>query len=133
MTSAQDVASKLSRRLVIWGGGSVVAGAAAALVGPTPAVRAFGVQSAGWGAIDLAIAGIGVARSAPVVASTLRKTLWINTGLDVVYMALGAHVMYHRPSFGGRISPDQAVGHGAAVVVQGGALLVLDSVHARQI
>ncbi|MBY6682812.1 hypothetical protein HQ312_17295 [Rhodococcus sp. BP-316] len=133
MTSAHSVAKDLGRRLLWWGGGSVAVGAAAALGGGSPAVRAFGIQTAGWGAIDLAIAGIGAARSTEVAADKMRKTLWINTGLDVVYVALGAHLLYHRPTFGGRVTPQQSSGHGAAVVVQGAALLVLDSVHAKRL
>lgn len=133
MTPARDVAQKLGRRLAWWGGASVVGGAVAAVAGPSPAVRAFGLQSAGWGAIDLAIAGIGAARKSEVEAAKLRRTLWINTGLDVVYIAVGAHLAYRTPSFTGRLTRDDAIGHGAAVVVQGAALLVLDSVHARQL
>ena len=133
MTSAQRVAKDLGRRLLWWGGGSVAVGVAAALGSGSPAVRAFGLQTAGWGAIDLAIAGIGAARSTEVTADKLRKTLWINTGLDVVYVALGAHLMYHRPTARGRVTPEQSYGHGAAVVVQGAALLVLDSVHAKRV
>ncbi|WP_315773454.1 DUF6992 family protein [Rhodococcoides kroppenstedtii] len=132
MTSAQSIADTLGRRLAWWGGGSVVGGLALA-ASSSERVRAFGLQSAGWGAIDLAIAGIGAVRSKPVTSPSLRRTLWINTALDVGYVAGGAHLMYHRPLFGGRLTRDQSWGHGAAVVVQGAALLVLDAAHARQL
>ncbi|MGU3431830.1 DUF6992 family protein [Actinomycetes bacterium M1A6_2h] len=130
-TAAQSVADRLGRRLTVWGGSSVVLGGALALTGSSPAIRAFGIQSAGWGAIDLLIAGAGSLSKKPPKSSTLRKTLWVNAGLDVGYIAAGAHVAVRKPLFGGRITPREALGHGVAVIVQGAALLVLDSVHAR--
>jgi hypothetical protein len=129
--AAQSVADRLGRRLTMWGGGSVVLGGALAIASPSPAVRAFGVQSAGWGAIDLLIAGAGSLSKKPAKSSTLQKTLWVNAGLDAGYIAAGAHVAVRKPLFGGRITAAEAVGHGVAVVVQGAALLVLDTVHAR--
>ena len=127
------VAQRLGRRLSVWGVGSVLAGTVLASCGSSPARRAFGLQTAGWGAIDLAIAGAGALSSKPPTAASLRRLLWINAGLDVLYIAAGAHVAVRKPRFGGRITADQALGHGAAVVVQGAALLGLDTTHARMI
>lgn len=130
---APIVAQQLGRRLAVWGGGSVLAGTMLALRGSSPARRAFGLQTAGWGAIDLAIAGAGALSSKPPTAASLSRLLWINAGLDVLYIATGAHIAVRKSRFGGRITADQAVGHGTAVVVQGAALLALDTAHARMI
>ena len=130
---APVVAQLLGRRLAGWGGGSVLAGTLLAVRGSSPARRAFGQQTAGWGAIDVAIAGAGALNSSVPTSKSLSKLLWINAGLDVLYIAAGAHVAVRRPRFGRRITADQAIGHGTAVVVQGAALLVLDTAHARMI
>jgi len=131
--AAPDVSRRLTRRLTQWGGASVVGGGALAVLGGSPRVRAFGLQNAMWGAIDVAIAAVSTLQSTPPTTPKLRRLLLINTGLDVGYVAGGAHVFARTPSFGGRITPEQARGHGAAVVVQGAALFVLDLTHARQL
>ena len=94
--------------------------------------RAFGQQSAMWGAINLAIAGVGAwrGRSHPAQGSRLRRTLLINSALDVGYLATGAHMAHHRTTFGGRVSPEAARGHGLAVVVQAAGLMKLDLYYA---
>lgn len=130
---APIVAQRLGRRLAVWGGGSVLAGAVLALRGSSSARRAFGVQTVGWGATDLAIAGAGALNSSVPTSKSLTRLLWINAGLDVLYIAVGAHIAVRQPRFGGRITGGQAVGHGAAVVVQGVALLALDTTHVRMI
>ncbi|MBY4013545.1 hypothetical protein HQP04_17500 [Rhodococcus fascians] len=130
---APAVAQLLGRRLAVWGGVSVLAGTALAARGSSPARRAFGQQTAGWGAIDVAIAGAGALNSSVPTSKSLSKLLWINAGLDVLYVAAGAHIAVRKPNFGRRITADQAIGHGTAVVVQGAALLLLDTAHARLI
>ncbi len=129
------VASDLTRTLTMFGGSSVVVGRA--LSGPSvgPTLRAFGRQTAAWGAINLAIAAVGAARarSHPAEATRLRRTLLINAGLDVGYVAAGAHVAHHRSTFGGRVSPEAARGHGLAVVTQGLGLMALDLYYARRL
>lgn len=126
------VAARLVRTLAAVGGSSVLAGLLAARSG-SATVRAFGRQTAGWGAIDLAIAGVATLRPPPASATKLRKVLLVNAGLDVGYILGGAHLMWHRPRFGGRITAGESRAHGAAIVIQGGALLILDTVHARQL
>ncbi|MCX6471032.1 MAG: hypothetical protein NTW76_17235 [Corynebacteriales bacterium] len=128
---APEVSRRLARRLAVWGGVSTVAGGALAVAGPTPRSRAFGLQNAMWGAIDVAIAAISTRQSTPPTSSKLRRLLLVNTGLDVGYVAGGAHLVARTPSFGGRITAEQARGHGTAVMVQGAALFVLDLTHAR--
>ena len=70
------------------------------LVG-TPFWRGFGVQALLWGAIDAAIAAFGLrnttrqraaahdAASIEREARKLQRLLWINTGLDVLYIGGG--------------------------------------------
>jgi hypothetical protein len=129
------VAASLTRTLAVLGASSVVGGGLVALVSSRPGPRAFGQQSAAWGAINLGIAGFGAwrARTHPAEAASLRRTLLVNAGLDVVYVAVGAHVAYHRSTFRGRIPPDAARGHGLAVVGQGLALMALDLTYARRL
>jgi hypothetical protein len=57
----------------------------------------------------------------------------VNAGLDVVYVAAGAHVAHHRTTFGDRVAPDAARGHGLAVVGQGLALMALDLTYAGRL
>ncbi len=130
---APDVSRHLTRRLTLWGGVSVVGGGLLALHGRSAGSRAFGLQNAMWGAIDVVIAGVSTLQSTPPTTPKLRRLLLINTGLDVAYVAGGAHLIARTPSFRGRITAEQARGHGAAVVVQGAALFVLDLTHARQL
>jgi hypothetical protein len=128
---APAVSRRLARRLAVWGGASTVLGGALAVVGSTPRARAFGQQNSAWGAIDLAIAAVASRQSTPPTTPKLRRLLWVNTGLDVGYVAGGAWFAATTPDLRGRISPEQARGHGAAVIVQGAALFVLDLTHAR--
>jgi len=130
-----EVAASLTRTLAVLGASSVVVGGAIAVASSQPGPRAFGQQSAAWGAVNLGIAGFGAwrSRSRPAEAASLRRTLLVNAGLDVVYVAAGAHVAHRRSTLGGRISPDAARGHGLAVVGQGLALMVLDLAYARRL
>lgn len=139
---------RIGRQLGIWSGLSIAGGSALALAGHArgnQALRAFGVQNAGWGAIDLAIAGLGELRRRRRLATitdpgdgelqggerrSLRRVLLVNAGLDVGYVALGVGGLGWSLSKGTRPLPALA-GHAAAVVVQGGFLLVFDTLHAR--
>jgi hypothetical protein len=132
MTRTDIVAEGLLRRLAVLGAAGFGVGLGLALGGRSAEQRSFGRQTAAWGAIDLAIAAVGhTRRSAPVSRSRLRTILLVNTALDVGYVAAGAHVAVHRSSFGGRLTPEAARGHGAAVVAQGTLLFALDLLHAR--
>lgn len=126
----EQVQGQLIRTLTALGGASVVVGGALAVAGRTPPVRAFGQQTAGWGAIDLVIAGLG-ALMPDSEPARLRRVLLVNAGLDVGYITAGARIALRRPTFGGKVTPGQSRGHGLAVVVQGAALLALDSFYAR--
>ena len=127
-----QVAAELTRTLAAFGVASVVGGAVLAVASRHPTRRAFGQQSAMWGAINLAIAGVGAwrGRSHAAEASRLRRTLLVNAALDAGYLATGAHMAHHRSTFRGRVSPEAARGHGLAVVVQASGLMKLDLYYA---
>jgi hypothetical protein len=122
----------LGIRLAGLGVANTVAGLGLWKFGRDDATRAFGQQSAMWGLVDLGIAGVSLLRPAGDDLR-IRKVLLINAALDVGYIAGGAHVAHYRSSFGGRVSPQAARGHGLAVVVQGAQLLTFDLWHARQL
>jgi len=132
-----DREAALARTTVAWGSASTVAGLAVSAATRDPFWRSFGWQTAGWGAVDLGIAVVGRRLQerrmgrlpdphAPEVQErerrTLRKVLVVNVVADVGYVVLGAVLARHgRP---------KVAGSGVAIVVQGGFLLVHDSVHA---
>ena len=115
------VEERLTQILATWAAGSLVAGAALAL---RPGTRGFGRQTAAWGAVDGAIAYVGSrgrAHRGPTDPVRLRRVLLINAAADVGYLVAGIAVLRSRPRWRG---------DAAAVLVQGGFLLVLDSVAA---
>lgn len=117
LAAPTTVEERLTAVLAAWGTASTVAGVALAV---RPATRGFGRQTAVWGFVDAAIAGVGVARrrtKGPTPAARLRRTLWLNAAADVAYLALGVGLRRSR----------RWRGDGAAVLVQGGFLLVLDT------
>lgn len=126
--SAEAVVGALTRVLAGFGLASVAGGGLLAARAEGDAMRAFGQQSAAWGAVNLGIAGVSALRSgrSPVDPVRVRRILLLNAALDLGYIAAGAHIAAHRTTFGGRLSPQAARGHGLAVVVQGLGLLNLD-------
>ena len=118
-----DVEVRLTQVLGGWAAGSVVAGAALCVPAGT---RGFGRQTAAWGAVDGLIAYAGRrrrARTGPTEPGRLRRVLLLNAGLDVGYLATGAWL----------VRRTRWSGDGAAVLVQGAFLLVLDSAAARAV
>jgi hypothetical protein len=106
----------------------------------------FGLQAVVWGAIDAGIAVFGLhntrksirqaasddAEAATARAKTdalrLNRLLWINTGLDLVYVAGGLVWALTRGA-----SDPFAAGTGWGIVVQGAFLFVFDLLHARAV
>ena len=112
----------------------------------TPFWRGFGVQALLWGAIDAAIAAFGLRNTARQRAAAkqraaahdaasierearkLWRLLWINTGLDVLYigggillaLTAGREDLFLR-------------GAGWGIVVQGSFLFLFDLIHARSV
>ena len=119
-------------RILAWGAASVVAGSAiAALIAVrrvrSPLLTHFAIQTAAWGAIDLLLAGLawrGLAMRDSAGAERLDRLLWLNTGLDVGYIAVGVTLAVAGWTLGRRMG---AVGAGIGVVLQGIALLALDA------
>ncbi len=125
-------------RLLVWGGGSLVAGTA--LLAWLRAGRRrsallehFGLQTAAWGAVELSL-GLILRGSLAVRdlsgATRLDRFLWLNVGLDGGYLLVGATLVVTGWSLGRRMG---MVGAGIAVVLQGIALALLDLVLASQI
>ncbi len=131
-----DFEKLVSRRLLLWAVPSALAGATLVLFG-NPFWRAFGIQALAWGAVDGLIAWFGLlrlrqkAQSAASFseeaheAARLRKILWINTALDVLYVAGGVALA----AFLGPGS-DFWRGAGWGIILQGGFLYLFDLMHA---
>ena len=127
-------------RLLVWGAGSMVAGtlllALQALhraAGPPALLRQFAIQTAAWGAIDLALAlwgQRGLALRDYAAARQLDRVLWLNLGLDAGYVGVGVTLALCGWLFGRRDAP---VGAGLGVIVQGAALFLLDLLLVRQL
>ena len=133
MTNSEQFQRTISNRLLAWSVLSIAGGALLQLA-RSPFWRAFGQQAIGWGAIDAALALFGrrglekkVQRGYPPVEAAkdlhnLRRVLWFNAGLDVLYM-LGGLVLLRRDD-------ETQRGHGAGILVQGLFLFKFDLIHA---
>lgn len=131
----------LSRRLLRWAALSVGIGTALA-TRKQRVWRGVGGQFVAWGAIDGVLALLGRRYSRRQVTTPdaqapqrqaaargfLRRLLWVNTGLDVLYVTGGLALARTR----GR---DDAFlrGTGWGIVVQGAFLFFFDMLHARQL
>lgn len=125
----------LLNRLLTWNIVNI-AGGLALQAQKRPAVRGIGVQAIAWGAINIGIALGGRllasrreahpnAHSLRVLAEetrNLRRILWLNTWLDVLYMLGGA-------LFARRSTSDFRRGNGFGVMIQGALLLCFDLIH----
>ncbi len=120
-------------RLALWGGGSVLAGTLVFLLlalrrQRSPLLQHFAIQTAAWGAVDLAIcawAWRGLALRDFDGATSLVNFLWLNVGLDAGYVGVGLTLALTAWRFGRRLG---GVGAGLGVIVQGLALALLDLV-----
>lgn len=118
-------------KLLVWGALSV--GVGTALLAflrvrrvDSELLRHFAIQSAAWGVIDIAIAvwarqGLAMRDLASAVA--LDRFVWLNVGLDIGYVAVGATLALTGWKLGRRLG---LVGAGTGVIVQGCALTLLD-------
>ena len=131
------------RPLLIWGALNTLLGTLITLRSQNPFWRHVGMQAASWGAIDagLALAGQrGAAAKAAqhaagslvegtehTEARNLHRILWINFGLDILYILSGWFLF--------RRSPDRLdrQGMGVGIAVQGLFLLLFDGLLARDV
>ena len=131
--------SKLTHRLCIWSALSVFISAGTAF-SSIPLLRGLGIQFFAWGVIDGAIAFFGVRASAKKKLKVqdsgsveseakesrwLERILWINTGLDVLYVLGGIWLMQ---TWGAESLLWK--GHGVGIIIQGGFLFFFDFFHA---
>ena len=130
--------ARISRQLLIWSALSIVTGAL--LLFLAPFWRGVGVQGLVWGAIDAAIAGFGLMqlrrkRGKPDAdlpetlqreARSLRRSLLINAGLDVLYIVGGVLILTN-------FTAEFAHGNGVGIIIQGGFLLVFDTFYAFRV
>lgn len=124
-------------RLLVWALASMLAGAVCLAWRRRAAAPSLwlhaGIQSAAWGAVDLGIVALAWGALSPrdlAGAIALDRFLWLNVGLDVGYAMVGATLVIL-----GMRAPTRLglVGAGAAVIVQGVALAVLDLVLSARI
>jgi hypothetical protein len=142
MDTIWDLYATLTRRLLWWSAASILIGVPLLLLGG-PFWQAFGVQAAAWGAIDAMIALLGqrtakrrkLGYADPLAGDVgddegrkLRRLLWINAGLDVLYVAGGLVLTLTL----GRSNTNWR-GHGWGIAVQGAFLLVFDWIHAQSV
>jgi hypothetical protein len=120
-------------RLALWGGASVVIGTIVlALLSvrgrKSPLLQHFAIQTAAWGAVDLAIcawAWRGLTLRDLDSATSLVNVLWLNVGLDAGYVGIGLTLAICCWTLGRRFA---GVGAGLGIIVQGLALALLDLV-----
>ena len=125
-------------RLLAWGGASVLIGTALLAwlhVGRrrSALLEHFGLQTAAWGAVVVALAAMARASLGPrdlASATRLDRLLWLNVGLDIGYALVGITLALIGWRLGRRLG---LMGAGLAVVIQGIALALLDLMLATQI
>ncbi len=125
--------SDLTNRLLVWSILSLLSGLYIWFA-TNEFGRGFGIQLVAWGAVDAAIAIVG-ARTATRRKSTadpkkealfIRKVLWINFGLDVLYILGGFWVIQ-------TYSESFWQGTGWGIVLQGAFLFLFDLIHALRV
>jgi hypothetical protein len=125
-------------RILLWGAASLLVGTgllAWLRLGARRSVllEQFAIQTAGWGAVEIALAATARASLALrdlTAATRLDRLLWLNLGLDAGYVMLGLALVVA----GWRLARHLGyVGAGIAIIVQGSALALLDLTFALQI
>ncbi len=111
----------LSLRLLAWSIPWMGAGIVGLWASSDERSRGFWGMSGAWALVNAGIAYAGLLGAEPD-ASGLRNTLYINAGLDVLYVLGGAY-MLSRPEETWR-------GGGLAIIIQGAFLLAFDLLHA---
>jgi hypothetical protein len=111
----------ISLRLITWSLPWIAVGVVGLWTSNDPYWKGFWGMNAAWGLINTGIAYAGLLGAEPDPAG-LRTTLFINAGVDVVYV-IGGLYLFTRPE-------DTWRGSGVAVIIQGAFLLAFDLLHA---
>ncbi len=131
-----DYQRLLSQRLMIWAVASFLAGGLLLLAGDE-FWRGFALQAAVWGLINAAIAVFGQRGARQKISLTVDletarkerrkvgKILWVNTGLDLLYIGGGIALYLTQ-----QVSDPFLAGTGMGILVQGLFLFVFDLLHA---
>ncbi|MEM9997981.1 MAG: hypothetical protein AAF809_09795 [Bacteroidota bacterium] len=126
-------------RVGAWGSANALGGLALLLASSRseqPGRFGAGVQLAAWGTINVGIATIGLLSGGPDTATTWAEALraensyadilLLNLGLNVAYSAVGTTLV--AVSYRGVDNNLSLRGHGAALILQGLGLFVLDGI-----
>lgn len=119
------------QRLAVWAAGCVIVGTLllawlAWRKTQAPLLKHFAIQTAAWGAVDIALclwAWRGLALRDYAAALQLMNFLWLNIGLDAGYVLVGTTLAVASWQLGAKAA---GIGAGIGVVVQGLALMLLD-------
>ncbi|MGK0619090.1 DUF6992 family protein [Meiothermus cerbereus] len=107
----------LSARLLAWSVPWTLAGSTVGLLSDDPWQRSFWLTNSVWAAVNSSIALVGLLGPEPD-KNGLRDLLYINAGIDVLYIAGGVLLA---------LQPDaRSQGAGWAIVLQGSWLLLFD-------
>lgn len=122
-------------RVAAWGSANMIGGLALRLASDPTDTRAFGFQSATWGAVNVSIAVAGLLnsrdrpttwRSAVDAERRYHDILLANLGLNIGYASVGTAMVV-----ASAYDVDRAAewrGHGSALILQGAGLFVLDAI-----
>jgi hypothetical protein len=118
-------------RLLSWAGLSIIAATLVAVMLAarrvhSPLLKHFAVQMALWGIVIAAFASLGwrgLHLRDVAGAARLERMVWLNIGLAIGYVAVGATLAVTGRALGRRMS---VVGAGVGLTVHGLALLLLD-------
>ncbi len=114
--------SQISKRLLVWAIPWMGASVLGLWLSSTDSQKGFWGMSGAWGFVNGAIALIGLLGAETQDYAGLRNTLWINAGLDILYVASGLYLVSR--------TEETWRGAGTAILIQGGFLLVFDVLHA---
>ena len=89
-----------------------------------PQWSSFHQMNVGWNLVNAGLASYALANNKPIEPQKLEKIFWINSALDVVYVASG----FWLRAEGQKRGNPQWIGWGESIMIQGGFLLVFDSV-----
>lgn len=117
--------------LLVWAASSIIAATLLLVILtarrlPSPLLRHFAIQVAGWGALIGIVALVGwhgLHLRDVAGAARLERVVWLNIGLDLGYVATGVTLAVASRLMGRRMG---AVGAGLGIVLHGLALLLLD-------